>query len=385
MKHLFVILFATGALAGSMTAQEQQTVTSRRTATVAPESQTTVSIRAQNKYGYQETNTDNVVWLREIYRQLDLKQEKNGPLYFPVEPIGDRINLFTLIFNLLAEGKISSYEYLDGREVFTDQYRNNFKEVLSRFSIPYEEKFAKSAKNPLYAVHESDVPSNEVLGFYIKEVWYFDQANSTFDSKIVALCPLLFRMGDFGDDALRYPMFWVTYDDLRPYLTQAQIMTSNYNNVLSTTFDDYFRQRMYKGDIYKATNLANVPLVQYATTDSLMQIERKRIENELIAFEGNLWGKPDPVEIQAIRSKKRLTSDEKELLRKFDADKKSEKQEKQETETAAVSEEQKTAEETTQEAEKKSVKPEKASKSKAKTATPKPSKPATPTRSVRRR
>ena len=38
---------------------------------------------------------DDVVWKRDIYRQLDLTKDKNAPMYYPVEPMGKQVNLFT--------------------------------------------------------------------------------------------------------------------------------------------------------------------------------------------------------------------------------------------------------------------------------------------------
>ncbi|MCD7971736.1 MAG: gliding motility protein GldN [Candidatus Azobacteroides sp.] len=381
MKHRLLTILILSIAFSSSFAQERE-FSNRRSAT--QDNSPTVSIRAQNMYGNTEINTDNVIWLREIYREIDLKQPANGPLYFPVEPVGDRVNLFTLIFNLLAEGKIPAYEYLDGREIFTDQYKVDFKDILNKFGIYYEETLSRSARNPVYSVHESDIPSNEALYYYIKEIWYFDQSSSTFDSQIVAFCPLLARTGDFGGEALKYPMFWVTYEDLRPYLSQVQIMTSNYNNVRNSTFNDYFRQHLYKGDIYKSTNLENLAIIQYADTDSLVKAEQTRIENELIAFEKNLWENPSEV-IETLRNKKKLTKAESELLRKLEADEKLTAQE--ETAVASAVEEDGTEEEiqVKQATPAKSVKNTKSSSSAKSSSTKAPKQQKSPTRSVRRR
>ena len=57
-----------------------------------------------------EVPTD-VVWRRDIYRELDLSKDANAPLYYPVEPQDGRVNLFTLLFQLLNTGKIPAYTY----------------------------------------------------------------------------------------------------------------------------------------------------------------------------------------------------------------------------------------------------------------------------------
>ncbi len=56
------------------------------------------------------------------------------------------------------------------------------------------------------------------------------------------------------------------------------------------TLDDYFTKNMYRGKIYKTTNMLGKTLAQYCKTDSAMTKEQKRIEGELEAFEKNLWG-----------------------------------------------------------------------------------------------
>jgi hypothetical protein len=64
---------------------------------------------------------ENVVWRRDIYREIDLNQDANAGLYYPVEPIDKQLNLFTYVFKLALNGYIPVYEYrLDGNEVFTD-------------------------------------------------------------------------------------------------------------------------------------------------------------------------------------------------------------------------------------------------------------------------
>ena len=67
-------------------------------------------------------------------------------------------------------------------------------------------------------------------------------------------------------------------------------MTSNLNNAATMSMDDYFTRNMYKGKIYKTTNMLGKTLSQYCHTDSAMIKEQKRIEGELAAFEKNIWG-----------------------------------------------------------------------------------------------
>ena len=261
----------------------------RRTQQENKEAGPTLSVRAQSQYTGQLSMPEETVWNREIYRKLNLKEAKNAALYYPTEPMGERVNLFTLIFKLMAEGKIPAYEYrLDGTELLTKDNRINFKDVLDRFHIFYQEKVAN--KDTTLVIDNSDVPSAEVLSYFIKENWFFDQRSSTYSSKVVALCPVLHRADDFAMESTTYPMFWLDYKDLAPYLSRMPIMTSDLNNAANISIDDYFTTRLFKGDIYKTTNMLNQSLAQYCPTDSALVKEQKRIEGQLDTFGKNLWG-----------------------------------------------------------------------------------------------
>ena len=257
--------------------------------TVSPkEEKKDLSVRAQSLYDTSGITEADIPWIRVIYRSLDLTQEKNMPLYYPEESMEDQENMFRLIVRLMADGKIPVFEYLDGREIFTDTYRLNVKDVLDRYYIPYEET---EGRKPAYTIDDSDIPANEVLTYYIREKWVFDQRNSKFYPMVEALCPVLHRAGDFGGDAVKYPMFWVRYTDVKPYLSQQYILTNNENNVQQYTFDDYFQLRMFDGEIYKTTNLRNMSLMQMYPSDTARIEAQNKIEEQLKSFEDNLWVK----------------------------------------------------------------------------------------------
>ena len=229
---------------------------------------------------------EDVVWRRDIYRELDLNNEAKAALYYPVEPKGNQMNLFTTIFRLMMTGKITVFQYrMDGNESFAAADRVDPKSFLDNYHIYYEKQ-----ANGRIKLDNSDIPSREVKSYYIKESSFFDQRSATFHTKVLALCPIMTREDDFGDGGTKYPLFWVKYDDLAPYLTRQQVMTSNLNNAVVMSIDDYFARNQYKGKIYKTNNLLGQTLSQYCTTDSAMAKEQKRIEAELVAFEKNIWG-----------------------------------------------------------------------------------------------
>lgn len=240
---------------------------------------------------------EDVVWRRDIYRQLDLTLDKNAPLYYPVEPSAGQINLFTYLFDLLLSGKITAYEYkLDGNESFSSRDKVDIKQLMERYHIFYEEKNGK------LQVSASDIPSAEVVRYYLKESSYFDQRTSTFHTKVTALCPVLVRGDDFGGEATSYPLFWLKYDDISSYLARHTMMASNYNNVTGMTASDYFSMNCYEGKIYKTNNLQGKVLATYCKTDSAMVHEQKRIEKQLSDFENHIWGHTDSIAADSVKT-----------------------------------------------------------------------------------
>lgn len=227
----------------------------------------------------------DAAWRRDIYRTIDLEKDENAVLYYPTLPQGDRMNLFTYIFKLLLRGQIKAYDYkLDGNEDFAAANEVKAKALMDRYHIFYESKDGRMR------VNDADLPSDEVKVFFLKESTYYDQHTASFHKQVTALCPVLKRGdADFGGTDSQYPMFWVKYSDIAPFLSKLMLMGSNLNNAATMSADDYFTMGLYKGDIYKTTNLQDRLLSSYCQTDTAMQKEQKRIEKQLTDFERHVW------------------------------------------------------------------------------------------------
>lgn len=277
---LFIIL----SVCADMAAQPK----SRRTAEETKKTQSSgsqLTLRAQTMFPTAIEMPEDVVWRRDIYREIDLTEEANAGMYYPVEPVGKQMNLFTFIFKLALFNYIPVYEYtLDGNENLTDSARVRIKSILDNYHIYYE------VKDGRLRVDNSDIPSAEVKLYYLKESAYYDQSNSSFHRRVLALCPVMLRDDDFGGEASRYPLFWVKYSDVEPFLNRQKLMTSDLNNAAVVSADDYFTLNMYEGKIYKTNNMLGRTLAQYCPTDSALAKEQKRIEEEIAAFEKNMFG-----------------------------------------------------------------------------------------------
>ena len=247
-----------------------------------------VTDRMQGFFETKEPHDADLAYMRQIYRQLDLTQPENTPLYFPEDVIDGQENLFRIILKQVIDGKLPAYEYLDGREVFTDQYRINIADMLERFGIYAQEAKGSTEKNPKFIIEEADVPTAQVMNYYIIEKWEFDRRTNRMKTRVEAICPVLNRYGDYGGEA-KYPMFWVKFDNLRPYLAQQYIFLTDDNNLPQYSLDDYFNMGMYNGEIYKTRNLRNLSMMQMFPDEDDLKRAQDSIDNRLRNFGKDLW------------------------------------------------------------------------------------------------
>lgn len=238
--------------------------------------QNQVTLRQQSFPTDLPTEDDNIEWQRDIYREVNLMDDENAGLYCPQEPAEHQKGLFTKVFNLAVSKIIPIYRYnIDGNEVFNEASKVDIKDILVNHHIYFEEEDGH------ILVDKSDVPASEVLTYYIKEGVFYDLTNSNFRIRVKALCPVLIEDDEFTDGPTKYPLFWVEYKDLEPYIKDIMIVPDYRNRSMRMNMTDYFTLNKYHGDIYKVANAFGFTLRQQCETDSALKAEQQRIEREI--------------------------------------------------------------------------------------------------------
>lgn len=261
--------------------------TSRTSTTAANSAATTTSERAALEFPTLGSMPQDVAWRRDVYKELDLSNDRNAVLYYPEEPQGDRMNLFTHLFKLVMRRQIKAYAYtIDGNENLTEKNVMKPLEMLERFEINHETNAEGKIR-----VDNSDIPSAQVKSYYIKESTYYDQNTAQFHTQVTAICPVRRGIDEFGEEAAPTPLFWLDYAEISPYLAKIVLMNSNYNNAAQISADDYFNTNQYDGKIYKTVNLQGKVLKNYVESDSALKKEQQRIEKEIQTLQDHVWGK----------------------------------------------------------------------------------------------
>ena len=239
---------------------ERKAITTRRT---SPHNVEAYSVRQQIAELNQQRDNYGSPWQHIVYRELDLNIEDNAVLHYPEVPTDGLTNFFTVVFDAFCKGQLKAYEYLDGREVFNAEHIVKVEDVLKTHDID-----------------PADVPSYQVLSYYVKEQWEVDRTSSQYGRKVLAICPILHRTGDYGG-ITRYPMFWVKYDELRPIIKTQMVISSGMNTAVRRTMDDYFSMSLYKGDLYKVQNPRGLTLQQQYPDEEVRRAKVAEIEEIL--------------------------------------------------------------------------------------------------------
>lgn len=239
---------------------------------------------------YPSLREADVMYVRRIWQDIDLRQKINQMFYFPVDPIEDRKNLFDVIrYALETEGSLTAYS--TGPAGDDDEFRYTM--------TPSE---VDSMLNPIVIIPQFDPVTGEVIGsmeaattinsqdivrYRVKEDWVWDRQRSQRHIRIIGLAPIIEKKDDEGNSQGLAPLFWLYYPECRYVFANAECY--NYeNDAQRRTFEEIFQKRYFSSYIIKETNVFDRSISDYAQgIDALLESER--IKDELFTIEHDLW------------------------------------------------------------------------------------------------
>ncbi|MBZ0207418.1 MAG: gliding motility protein GldN [Flavobacteriales bacterium] len=245
--------------------------------------------KTQRVVPYPYIREADVMWYRRVWREIDLREKINLPLYYPTEPINDRKSLFDVIKQgVLEDGSITAYDV--GPVGLDDEFTkpllpSEVKAMLSKTDTTMTDNIYTGELDTVYTT--SEVTSEKVRKYLIKEDWIFDRQRSVMDIRIIGLCPLRENIGEDGEMRGYSKMFWLYFPELRYVLVNWDVFNRE-NDAERRSFDHVFWARQFNSTITKVGNVYDRNIAQYKTgIDALL--EGEAIKEDLFNFEHDLW------------------------------------------------------------------------------------------------
>lgn len=246
--------------------------------------------KTQRVVPYPYIREADVMWYRRVWREIDLREKINLPLYYPTEPINDRRSLFDVIKSgIIDDGSITAYDV--GPTAQDDEFKkpllpSEVKALLTKTDTTQSpDLFVDGQMNTV--ITTTEVTSDKIKKYVLKEDWIFDRQRSVMDIRIIGICPKLEVIGDQGEVRGYRPLFWLYFPELRYVLVNWDVFNRE-NDAERRSFDHIFWTREFNSTITKVSNVYDRNISQYKTgIDALLQGEE--IKEDLFNFEHDLW------------------------------------------------------------------------------------------------
>lgn len=286
---LLILLVSTGLSAFAQTGVTQTTQPSTGNPQMAIDSQQIINVydkvHVPNKkpIPYVPIREADVMWAKDIWRIIDLREKMNQVMYYPVTPIGQRMSLFGLIMHGIKENNLRAYK--------DDKYRMFSTELL----IGEQEIVEALGADTIFG--EVRLKTGDVKQILVKEKWFFDKQHSTMRVRIQGLAPIKVYNQVITDadgnqtispETQREILFWIYFPEYRELFAKYEVFNPN-NDAQNISFDDLFIQRRFNSFITAESNrFENRFISDYLTGDDILY-EAERIKQSIFEFEHDLW------------------------------------------------------------------------------------------------
>ncbi len=222
---------------------------------------------------------------KRVWREIDLREKQNLPLYYPVDLHRTRISLFQLLQKYIATGDI--YAFAD--EEFLVQYdKAKVKSMLFMCdSLEEHVVIPETGEDSVIIRWVCDSTSiyRKVLKYRLKEDWFFDKQRSVMECRIIGICA--YEMVERDDEFFPKELFWVSFEQCRPFFANHEVYNTK-NDVERMTYDDLFMKRRFSSSIVKESNVYDREINEYTKGLSAL-LESDRVKDDIYKYEHDLW------------------------------------------------------------------------------------------------
>jgi len=247
------------------------------------------------EYGYIDDR--DILWSKVVWEYIDLNERINLPMYYPVDTSNvsmDRRSLFDTLLRGVRSGEIT--------EIYDDSYFtakmtkaeiNNKLFRIDTTDAGFDELNAGATNIDEY-IDKINLTSQDIEGFKIKGLWYFDKRQGELKYRMLALAPIAPDVQIMGREDLditeQLPLFWVWFPNARKTLHAMKVFNQK-NSAYPISFDHLLNARRFNSIIYREENIyGDRDVAQYVKGNALFQvIESNKIKEEIRNKELDMW------------------------------------------------------------------------------------------------
>ncbi|MDB2385389.1 gliding motility protein GldN [Polaribacter sp.] len=232
-------------------------------------------------YGY--VSDRDVMWSKVVWEFIDLNQKINLPYYFPIDTTSistDRRSLFDTLLKGIKQGKID--------DVYSDSFFTS-KMTQDEINVRLVNVREENGYTDTFRIQTQDVE-----GYMIKGMWYFDKRQGELRYRLLALAPMgkdvqTLGVSEIDDDNL-YELFWVFYPSVRDVMHDAKVFNPK-NASQPISFDHMLNARRFNSIIVREENIyGNRAIEDYVRGNSLFQLlEADKIKESIRNREMDMW------------------------------------------------------------------------------------------------
>ena len=231
----------------------------------------------------------DVMWMKRVWRRIDLRQKFNHPYYYPERPLDGRQSLFDNLVEAIYKDEIRAFDPgpLGEDDMFQRQFnREKFDNLLlSRDTVSTIDPFTLLDSK---TVVETEIKGVDIIMYELKEEWFFDKQRSVMDVRIIGISPVIYYTNaETGDIEGLKNLFWLYFPECR-YVFQNFFVYNGGNDAMRMSFDDLFWKRQFSSYIHKESNVFDRNVnPSWDGLDALLESEN--IKQEMFKIEHDVW------------------------------------------------------------------------------------------------
>src|SRR5690606_32553546 len=242
-------------------------------------------------FAYPKVNLKNVRFYKRIWRDIDLKDEKN---YIYATP---GASLIEAIMSGIQAGKLTPYSPED----------DSFKTRMT--AREGEARFADSVLVPIFDDEGNQIDAvmtlNEfnperVTKFRIKEDLFFDKQRGRLETRIIGVAPLMdiSTSAELSESVGSTPAFWLYFPQLRYTLVKIDVSDPD-RGLYDMSMDDLFVQRKFESKIIRESSPGAQQTELAVAEDGQIQ-DAVEIEDKIENYKKKIWTYPKGIDVNEL-------------------------------------------------------------------------------------